>query len=79
MTGTFLVALLEERHAYFIAYDYNTNAIIPKVVPDFKDRIIIKAFKEVFTELKSKGHIPTFNITDNQATRPIKELLKERN
>ena len=42
-------------HYYFIAYDYDTNAVIPKPITDLKDETIIKAFEEVFNELKEKG------------------------
>ena len=36
----------------------------------------MEAFNEIFQQLKDKGHKPIFNVTDNQATKPIKELLK---
>ena len=42
-----------------------------------KDETIIKAFDEIFTEFTQKGYKPTFNVTDNQATTPIKAYLKE--
>ena len=79
MTGAFPVISLEGMRYYFIAYDYDTNAIIPKPVPDLKDNTIIKAFKEVFNGLKEKGYMPTLNVTDNQATKPIKAFLKSEN
>ena len=68
ITGAFPVVSLEGMHYYFIAYDYDTNAIIPKPVTDLKDETIIKAFEEVFSELTEKGYNPTLNMTDNQAT-----------
>ena len=36
----------------------------------------MEAFKEVFQQLKDKGHKQTFNVTYNQATKPIKSFLK---
>eukprot|EP00804_Cyclotella_cryptica_P022286 CCRYP_018107-RA/>CCRYP_018107-RA protein AED:0.34 eAED:0.44 QI:0/0/0/1/0/0/3/0/606 len=33
------------------------------------------AFDHVFQDLKAKGYKPTFNVTDNQATTPIKAYL----
>ena len=54
MTGTFPVVSLEGMHDYFIAYDYDTNAIIPKTVPDLNDYTLVKVFEEVFNELKHK-------------------------
>ena len=43
---------------------------------DFKDAIIIVAFKEVFNKLKAKGYAPIFNVKDNQATVPINTFLE---
>ena len=42
------VISLEGMHYYFIAYDHDTNAIIPKPITDLKDETIIKVFEEVF-------------------------------
>jgi len=36
-------------------------------------------FEKIFQELKSKGLKPTFKLTDNQATKPIKEFLAKEN
>ena len=36
----------------------------------------MEAFHEVFQQLEDKGHKPTFNVTNNQATKPIKSFLK---
>ena len=63
MTDAFPTMSLEGMQAYFIAYDYDTNAMIPKPISDLKDESIIKAFEEVFEELKEKGHKPTFSVT----------------
>ena len=41
---------------------------MPKPIPDLKDDTIIKAFEEVFNDLKEKGYMFTLNVTDNQAT-----------
>ena len=40
---------------------------------------IITAFKSVFQTLFNKGFKPTFNVTDNQATAPIKAFMKAQN
>ena len=40
MTGAFPVTSLESMHAYFGAYDYDTNTIVAKPCPDFKDATI---------------------------------------
>ena len=76
MTGAFPVILLENMQAYFVAYDYDTTTIFAKPYLDFKDDTIIAAFKEVFNRPKAKSYAPQFNVTDNQATAPIKAFLK---
>ena len=50
-----------------------------KPISNLKDETIIEAFESVFNELKDKGHKPTFNVTDNQCTKPIKAFLKKEN
>ena len=45
---------------------------------DLKDNTIIQAFEQVFTELEDKGYKPKLNVTDNQATKPIKKLSKKK-
>ena len=36
------------------------------------------AFAQVFKELEESGYKPKFNVTDNQATKPMKEFLKTK-
>ena len=79
MTGAFPVQSLEGMQAFFIAYDYDTNAIFAIPTKDLKDATIIEAFEQVFNELEEAGYKPKFNVTDNQATKPIKEFLKTKN
>ena len=77
MTGAFPVTSLENMQAYFVAYAYDTNYIFAEPVPNFKDKTVIAAFEGIFNELKEKGYTPTLNVTDNQATKPIKAFLKK--
>ena len=48
MTGSFPVQSLEEMHAFFVAYDYDTylstNAIFAIPTKDLKDNTIMQAF-----------------------------------
>ena len=76
MSGAFPTMSLEGMQYYFIAYDYDTNNIFAVPTKDLKDETIIAAFEGVFNDLKSRGYMPKFNVTDNQATGPIKEFLK---
>ena len=78
-TGTLPVMSLDGYQYYFIAYDYDTNYIYAIPIKDVQDKTIIAAFDEVFQDLTDKGYKPTLNVTDNQATRPLKKYLKTKN
>ena len=57
-----------------MAYDYDTDMIFAIPTKNLKDETIITAFEQVFNELEGKGCKPKFNVTDNQATKPIKHF-----
>jgi polyhydroxyalkanoate synthesis regulator phasin len=78
-TGALPVVTLEGHQYYFVAYAYDPNYIFAIPMRNVKDESILKAFDNVFQELKEKGFKPEFNVMDNQATRPIKEYLKKEN
>ena len=78
-TGALPVLSLDGLQYFFIAYDYDTNYISAKPISNLKYESIIAAFESVFNELKNKGHKPTFNVTDNQCTKPIKAFLQKEN
>ena len=78
-TGSLPVMSLDGYQYFFVAYDYDTNYIFANPIKDVKDATIVQAFDDIFTELTEKGHKPTFNVTDNQATTPIKNYLKKAN
>ena len=61
-----------------MAYDYDTDMIFAIPTKNLKDETIITAFEQVFNELEEKGYKPKFNVTDNQATKPIKAFLKSK-
>ena len=75
-TGALPAISLDGNQYYFIVYEYDTNYIFAIPIKNITDDAIMEASKEVFQELKDKGHKPTFNVTDNQETKPIKEFLK---
>ena len=78
-TGALPVRSRDGMQYFFIAYDYDTNYIFAKPISNLKDESIIAAFESVFNELKDKGHKPTFNVTDNQCTKPIEAFLQKGN
>ncbi|KAL7501873.1 hypothetical protein ACHAXN_001014, partial [Cyclotella atomus] len=74
-TGALPAVTLEGHQYYFVAYAYDINYIFAIPIRNVKDESILEAFDNVFQELKEKGYKPSFNVTDNQATTPIKEYL----
>ena len=74
-TGALPAISLDGHQYFFVAYDYDSNYIYAVPVKDLKDDTILEAFDQVFSDLKNKGHKPKFNVTDNQAAKPIKEYL----
>ena len=78
-TGALPVRSINGYQYYFVAYDYDRNYIFPVPIKDVMDASIIEVFQQVFEELKAKGCKPTFNVTDNQATRPLKNSYKLKN
>ena len=77
-TGSFPVTSLEHMWVYFVVYDYDTNTISAKLCLDFKDDTITTVFEDVFNKLKTKGYTHAFNVTENQATAPIKAFPKTK-
>ena len=69
---------LEDMKAYFVTYNYATNNIFALPVPNFKKGTAITDFEEICNKLRDKEHTPTFYVTDNQATMPIKGFLKNK-
>ena len=53
-TGSLLTVSLEGNQYYFVAYDYDTNAIFAIPMKDVKDDTIIAAFDEIFKDLTKK-------------------------
>ena len=70
-TGAIPAISLDGNQYYFIAYEYDTNYIFEIPIKNVTDDAIMEAFQELSHKLKDKGHKPTFNVTNNQATKPI--------
>ena len=77
-TGALPVLSLDGNQYYFVAYAYDPNYIFAIPIRNVKDETIIAAFDKVFQDLKERGFKPSFNVTDNQATNPIKAYLKKK-
>eukprot|EP00956_Cyclotella_meneghiniana_P014140 scaffold21040_cov41-Cyclotella_meneghiniana.AAC.5 len=74
-TGALPAVSLDRNQYYFVAYAYDPNYVFALPIPNLRDDTIIAAFDEVFQDLKKKGFKPSFNVTNNQAAKPIKAYL----
>ena len=77
-TGALPARSIYANQYYSVAYDYDTNYIFAEPIPNITDKTIIKAFQGIYNTLVAKGHKPLLNITDNQATKPLKKFLTEK-
>ena len=53
-TGALPTISLERNQYFFVAYDYDTNACFSIPMKRLKDKTIIAAFDEIFTNLTNK-------------------------
>jgi len=49
-----------------------------KAIANVDDRSIYEAYKEVFETLEAKGYKPKMNVMDNQATKYIKNVSRQK-
>ena len=77
-TGVLPARSMYANQYYFVAYNYDTNYIFAEPIPNVTDETIIKTFQGIYDTLVAKGHKLLLNITDNQATKPLKKFLTEK-
>jgi hypothetical protein len=75
LTGRFPTMSMENNQYVFVAYDYTTNAILVRAIPNREATTIVKAFQDIFSYLESKGFKPKFNVLDNEASSAITNFL----
>ena len=68
---------IEGYTAFFILYDWTTNAILATPVKDTTDESMVAAFKENIEYLEERGFKPVFNVIDNISSKAIRAYLKE--
>ena len=72
--GALPVMSLEGKQQYIVASDYDNNYIDAVSVSDLKDATIVDTVKTIFETMEEKGHRPCFNVTDNQAVKPLTSI-----
>ena len=76
--GVVPAQLLDANQYFFVAYDYDNNYVFAEPIPNVQDKTIVDTFQRIFDILVEKGHRPLLNITNNQATAPLKAFLKSK-
>ena len=78
LTGNFPVRSIDGFTCFFVLYDWTTNAILAIPMKDTKDDSMIRASKENIEDLGDRGLKPSFNITNNVASKVIRAYLKNK-
>ena len=76
LTCNFPVRSIDGFAAFFILYDWTTNAILATAIKDATDESMVAAFKENIEYLEERGFKPEFNVIDNVASKAIQAYLK---
>ncbi len=78
LMGNFPFMLLDGSVCFFVIYHYETNAILVAPIANLDDKSIFDAYKAHFQMLEAKGYKPKENVTDDQATKHIKQFLTKK-
>ncbi len=76
ITGAFPVRSFKSRQYIFVAYIYDLNAIIVRIMPSRTDAAMVTAFNEVISTLKTGGYTPTLNVMINKCLAAVEAYIK---
>ena len=75
LAGKFPYCSFEGNKYIFVAYDYNSNAIIVRPMPNREAATIVSTFQGICNMLDKKQRKPQFCLLDNEASNAIKDFL----
>ena len=75
LAGRFPIESHTGMNYYFVCYVYKCNYIMVQTVKSRKDAGMVSAFKEVYKELKTKGHQPKLHVLDNECSKAVKHYI----
>jgi hypothetical protein len=75
-TGSMPVPSFHGKRYHFVAYEYQSNAIIVRALKDLSDNSMVEVFKDVYDYLTSKGFKPKLNVMDNACSRAVQKYIK---
>jgi hypothetical protein len=71
LTGAFPVRSFKNMQFIFVAYVYDLNAIIIRLMPTRTDAAFIAAFTDVFDILRARNYQPALNVMDNECLKAV--------
>ena len=60
---------------FFVCYVYKCNYIMVRTMKSRKDEDMVTTFKEVYDELKTKGHQPKLHALGNECSKAVKYYI----
>jgi hypothetical protein len=78
LTGKFPIRSSHGNKIMFVAYAYGPNAILAQPMKNQSDAEMIKAYKDVYEYIETRGFKPQFNVSDNKCSKTIKRYIKEQ-
>jgi hypothetical protein len=75
--GNFPFMLYNGSFCFIVMYHYKANAILATPITGLDNVCIFEAYTQTFIELSGKVFKPKLNVTNNQATKHIKQFLSK--
>ena len=60
---------------YFVGYVYKCNYVMVQTMKRRKESDTISTFKEIYKELKTKGHQTKLHVLDNKCSKAVKNYI----
>ena len=74
-TGSMPVQSYHGKKCHFVAYEYQSNAILVRALRDQTEDSLQESSEDVYSYLACKGFKPKLNIMDNQCSRRIQNYI----
>ena len=77
LTGRFPFASCNGNHYIMIAYDFDSNGILAEPMKSRHDKEYLRAYQEIYKELKKSGSKPKLHKLDNEASKAVFDYYKK--
>jgi hypothetical protein len=77
-TGAFPVQSFRNMQYVFVAYIYDLNAILVRVMPAKNDGAMIAAFTDILATLNDRGYAPALNVMDNECSKAVEAHIRSK-